>query len=69
MLKTLRHPNIVQLLDVLHNDRKLVLVFECMDTDLRKYIDSFGGSGVDRPAVQARANALITRTRSGSMSQ
>eukprot|EP00792_Barthelona_sp_PAP020_P000986 TRINITY_DN1163_c0_g1_i1.p1 TRINITY_DN1163_c0_g1~~TRINITY_DN1163_c0_g1_i1.p1 ORF type:complete len:294 (+),score=60.31 TRINITY_DN1163_c0_g1_i1:228-1109(+) len=39
LLKETNHPNIINLIDVIHTRRKLVLVFEHMDTDLRKFID------------------------------
>jgi cyclin-dependent kinase len=29
--------------DVLHTDRKLTLVFEYLDSDLKKYLDANGG--------------------------
>mmetsp|Transcript_933 Transcript_933/g.1657 ORF Transcript_933/g.1657 Transcript_933/m.1657 type:complete len:299 (-) Transcript_933:47-943(-) len=40
LLKELRHPNIVLLKDVVHSDNKLYLVFEYLDQDLKKYMDS-----------------------------
>lgn len=40
LLKELKHPNIIRLLDVLHGESKLVLVFEYCDQDLKKYFDS-----------------------------
>lgn len=39
LLKELQHPNIVRLMDVLHRDAKLYLVFEFLDLDLKKYMD------------------------------
>merc|ERR1711991_1232367 len=35
LLKELKHPNIVELRDVLHSDKKLTLVFEFADMDLK----------------------------------
>uniref|UniRef100_A0A3Q2XH04 Cell division protein kinase 5 n=1 Tax=Hippocampus comes TaxID=109280 RepID=A0A3Q2XH04_HIPCM len=42
LLKELKHKNIV-LHDVLHSDKKLTLVFEYCDQDLKKYFDSCNG--------------------------
>ncbi|KAH7980727.1 hypothetical protein HPB49_018555 [Dermacentor silvarum] len=39
LLKELRHPNIVRLLDVVPHDQKLYLVFEYMTEDLKKHMD------------------------------
>merc|ERR1712196_471292 len=40
LLKELKHPAIVCLHDVIHTDKKLTLVFEHLDQDLKKYMDS-----------------------------
>ena len=42
ILKQMRHPNIVNLLDLIHGDKKLYLVFEFMDYDLKKFLDKNG---------------------------
>lgn len=42
ILKQMRHPNIVNLIDLIHGDRKLYLVFEFMDYDLKKFLDKNG---------------------------
>eukprot|EP01063_Lacrimia_lanifica_P023540 TRINITY_DN3110_c0_g1_i1.p1 TRINITY_DN3110_c0_g1~~TRINITY_DN3110_c0_g1_i1.p1 ORF type:complete len:308 (+),score=103.33 TRINITY_DN3110_c0_g1_i1:139-1062(+) len=43
LLKELKHPNIVSLIDVAHSEKKLTLVFEFMDQDLKMYLDSHSG--------------------------
>jgi len=42
LLRELNHPNIVDLKEVVHADAKLYLVFEFLDQDLKKYMDSVG---------------------------
>lgn len=39
LLKELQHPNIVKLCDVIHTERRLTLVFEFLDQDLKKLLD------------------------------
>lgn len=39
LLRELSHPNIVQLLDVIHSSTRLFLVFEYLNQDLKKYMD------------------------------
>ncbi|KAF2399674.1 Pkinase-domain-containing protein [Trichodelitschia bisporula] len=45
LMKELKHENIVSLHDVIHTENKLMLVFEYMDKDLKKYMDSRGERG------------------------
>ena len=40
LLKELQHENVVGLLDVVHEDRKLHLIFEYLDLDLKKHMDT-----------------------------
>ncbi len=43
VLRQLKHPNIVGLLDVVQSDGRLYLVFEFVDHDLKKYFDATDG--------------------------
>ncbi|KAJ3042780.1 Cyclin-dependent kinase 3 [Rhizophlyctis rosea] len=43
LLKELKHNNVVKLLDIVHSDAKLYLIFEFLDLDLKKYMDSVPG--------------------------
>ncbi|KAI4267583.1 MAG: hypothetical protein LQ337_008275 [Flavoplaca oasis] len=45
LMKELKHENIVSLHDVIHTENKLMLVFEYMDKDLKKFMDSRGSGG------------------------
>jgi len=38
-MKELRHPNIVHLLEVIHTDRQLIMVFEHLECDLKALLD------------------------------
>ena len=42
ILKQMRHPNIIRLIDLIHGEKKLYLVFEFMDHDLKKFLDKNG---------------------------
>ncbi|KAI9293775.1 negative regulator of the PHO system [Neoconidiobolus thromboides FSU 785] len=49
LMKELKHPNIVRLLDVVHTESRLTLVFEYMEQDLKRYQDTKGVNGVLDP--------------------
>ncbi|KZW02932.1 Pkinase-domain-containing protein [Exidia glandulosa HHB12029] len=40
LLKELKDDNVVKLLDIVHQEQKLYLVFEFLDMDLKKYMDT-----------------------------
>lgn len=44
LLKELEHPGVVQLLDVVHADTVLYLVFEYLDKDLKKFMDDYAAA-------------------------
>lgn len=49
LMKELKHENIVTLYDVIHTENKLNLVFEYMDKDLKKHMDTCGNKGALDP--------------------
>lgn len=54
LMKELKHENIVLLHDVIHTENKLMLVFEYMDKDLKKYMDARGDRGaLDPPTIKS----------------
>lgn len=55
LLKELAHPNVVGLKDVVHSDSKLYLVFEFLDQDLKKYMDSCG-------SAEKKINPLLVKS-------
>lgn len=52
LLKELQHINIVKLVDVIHTDKKLTLVFEFVDQDLKKLIDGCAEQKLDIKTVK-----------------
>ncbi|KAI8059203.1 serine/threonine-protein kinase pef1 [Gongronella butleri] len=55
LMKELKHPNIMRLMDVIHTENKLVLVFEFMDQDLKKYMDAHAKAthgALDLPTIK-----------------
>ena len=50
-MKELRHTNVVRLYDVIHTESKLMLVFEFMEQDLKRYMDMHGNRGALDPVT------------------
>ncbi|KAI8986329.1 serine/threonine-protein kinase pef1 [Pilobolus umbonatus] len=62
LMKELKHSNIVRLLDVIHTESKLMLVFEYMDQDLKKFMDIQGRSthgALNTPTIKSFMFQLI----------
>jgi len=59
LLKQLQHPNIVRLYDVVHTEKKLTLVFEFLDQDLKKYLDACGDNGLEAYTVKSFLYQLL----------
>ncbi|XP_070535924.1 cyclin-dependent kinase 2-like [Ptychodera flava] len=59
LLKELNQPNIVRLLDVVHSEKKLYLVFEYLNQDLKKYMDNSPPSGLALPLVKSYLFQLL----------
>lgn len=53
LLKELQHCNIVRLYNIVHTERKLTLVFEYLDQDLKKYLDVCE-KGLEKPILKVR---------------
>jgi len=58
LLKELQHPNIVRIHDVIHTNKKLILVFEYIDYDLKKFLQSFE-KGIDIKVVKSLLYQLV----------
>ncbi len=59
LLKELNHINIVKLYEVMHTPKKLTLVFEYVEQDLKKVIDSTKGKGLDMKHLKSFLYQLL----------
>ena len=59
LLKELNHINIVKLYDVMHTPKKLTLVFEYCEQELKKVIDASNGKGLDKKLVKSYLYQLL----------
>jgi cyclin-dependent kinase len=62
LLKELQHTNIVRLVNVLHTDKKLTLVFEYLDQDLKKLLDGLGPEGLPMADIKSFLYQLLNGT-------
>ncbi|KAH8741576.1 cdc2-like protein kinase [Cryptosporidium ryanae] len=58
LLKELQHPNIVSLFDVIHSEKRLTLVFEFMEKDLKMVLDAHK-SGLDDKTIKIYLYQLL----------
>lgn len=59
LLRELPHPNIVSLIDVVHQEQKLYLVFEYLDKDLKKYMDAVGKKKMHPMLIKSYMHQLL----------
>ena len=59
LLKELNHINIVKLYEVLHSPKKLTLVFEYVEQDLKKVIDSTNQKGLETKYIKSFLYQLL----------
>ena len=59
LLKKLNCDHIVKLKDVVLEETRLHVVFECMSQDLKTYIDSIGGEGMDPKILNSFAKQML----------
>jgi cyclin-dependent kinase 2 len=63
LLKELDHINIVKLLDIIHADNKLFLVFEYLNQDLKKYMELYAAkNGLPIPLVKSYLFQMLQGT-------
>ncbi|KAI0357226.1 Pkinase-domain-containing protein [Trametes cingulata] len=63
LLKELKDENVVRLLDIVHADQKLYLVFEFLDVDLKRYMEN--GNKAGRPITPEIVKKFTHQLTSG----
>ncbi|KAB5590509.1 Cyclin-dependent kinase 5 [Ceratobasidium theobromae] len=67
LLKELKDENVVALLDIVHADSKLYLVFEFLDVDLKRYMETInsknGNRGLDKQLIKKFTYQLLAGLR------
>uniref|UniRef100_A0A914D1F6 Cell division protein kinase 5 n=1 Tax=Acrobeloides nanus TaxID=290746 RepID=A0A914D1F6_9BILA len=58
LLKEINHPNVVRLYDVLHHDKKLTIVFEYCEQDLKKFFESCKGE-IDKNTIKLLMRQIL----------
>jgi cyclin-dependent kinase 2 len=59
LLKELKHHNIVSLKDVIHSQKRLYLVFEYLDQDLKKFMDNAPPNALSEDLVKSYLHQLL----------
>ena len=59
ILKSLSHPNIISLRDVITEPGQITMVLDCMHTDLRRFIHMKKGKGIDPALLCSYAFQLV----------
>ncbi|KAI7872741.1 kinase-like domain-containing protein [Spinellus fusiger] len=60
ILKELKHPNVIKLLDLIQKDTTIYLVFEYFDIDLRKYMLEVGRAGLSLAHIKSFSHQLLS---------
>ena len=61
ILKQMHHPNIVNLIDLIHGEKRLFLVFEYLNYDLKKFLD-LNGAPLKPELVKSYLYQLLIRS-------
>ncbi|CAO3615691.1 unnamed protein product [Cunninghamella blakesleeana] len=59
LLKEINHNNVIRLLDLIHRETTIYLVFDYLDVDLRRYMDRAGRNGLTLKHIKSFAHQLI----------